>query len=133
MIQKDLKSTSFSGEGHKKVHARLKHQEVTVGRNRILKIMKANQLLSTSRSVYKATNPHNGKIITGTPGVIWGSDGMKVQTVDDGWAWVFSITEHWNSECLGWHVCRMGDRFAALEPVTQAVKKDLWFPKPRYC
>ena len=123
MIQKDLSTTPFSGEGHKKVHARLKRQGVKVGRNRVLKIMKINRLMSPHRGVYKATNPHDGKIITDAPGVMWGSDGMKVQTADDGWAWVFSVTEHWNSECLGWHVCKTGDRFAALEPVTQAVKK----------
>jgi transposase InsO family protein len=54
---------------------------------------------------------------------MWGSDGTKVATVDDGWVWVFSVTEHWNTECLGAHVCKVGDRFAALEPVTQAVKR----------
>ncbi|MCX6994255.1 MAG: hypothetical protein NTY13_00205 [Chlamydiae bacterium] len=32
MIQKDLKSTPFTGEGHKKVHARMKSQGVTVGK-----------------------------------------------------------------------------------------------------
>jgi transposase InsO family protein len=53
---------------------------------------------------------------------MWGSDGTKIQTVDDVWVWVFSVTEHWNSECMGWHVCKTGDRFAALEPVMQAVK-----------
>ena len=54
---------------------------------------------------------------------MWGSDGTKILTVEDGWVWVFSVTEHWNTECLGWHVCKTGDRFAALEPVTQAVKR----------
>jgi len=54
---------------------------------------------------------------------MWGSDGTKVRTVDDGWIWIFSVAEHWNTECLGWHVCKVGDRFAALEPVSQAIKK----------
>ncbi len=53
---------------------------------------------------------------------MWCSDGTKIFTVDDGWVWVFSVEEHWNAECLGWTVCKIGDRFAALEPVTQAVK-----------
>jgi putative transposase len=50
-------------------------------------------------------------------------NGPKLLTVDDGWVWLFSVEEHWNSECLGWHVCKVGDRFAALEPITQAVRK----------
>ena len=56
------------------------------------------------------------------PNVMWCSDGTKILTVDDGYVWVFSVEEHWNAECLGWNVCKIGDRFAALEPVTQAVK-----------
>jgi transposase InsO family protein len=29
--------------------------------------------------------------------------------------------EHWNAECMGTHVCKTGDRMAALEPVAQGV------------
>jgi transposase InsO family protein len=54
---------------------------------------------------------------------MWGSDGTKIQTVEDGWVWVFSVMEHWNAGCMGWHVCKTGDRFAALEPVAQAVRQ----------
>ena len=89
----------------------------------MLRIMKDNKLLSPHRSVNKPPNPHDGKITTDSPNEMWGSDGTKVKTVDDGWIWVFSVAEHWNTECLGWHVCKKGDRFAALEPISQAVKK----------
>ena len=37
--------------------------------------------------------------------------------VDDGWGWIFTAVEHWNAECVGWHVCKRGDRFAALQPI----------------
>ena len=84
--------------------------------------MRENHLLSPHRSQYRPANPHDGRIITDAPNEMWGSDGTKVKTVDEGWVWVFSVTEHWNSECMGWHVCKIGDRFAALEPVTQAIR-----------
>jgi transposase InsO family protein len=29
--------------------------------------------------------------------------------------------EHWNAECVGWHVCKRGTRFAALEPISQGL------------
>ncbi len=121
-IQKDLQTTPFRGEGHRKVHARLKRAGTKVGRNRVLRVMKENNLLSPNRSAYKPPNPHDGQITTDAPNVMWGSDGTKVKTVDDGWVWIFTVAEHWNTECLGWHVCKVGDRFAALEPVTQAVR-----------
>lgn len=122
-IQEDIKKSPFKGEGHRKVHARLKRQGTRVGRNRVLRVMRQNQLLSPHRSAYKPPNPHDGEIITNAPNIMWGSDGTKVETVEDGWIWIFSVAEHWNTECLGWHVCKVGDRFAALEPVSQAVKE----------
>lgn len=122
-IQDDLRNSPFKGEGHRKVHARLKRQGYIVGRNRILRVMRENVLLSPHRSGYKTPHPHDGQITTDAPNVMWGSDGTKVQTVKDGWVWVFSVADHWNSECMGHHVCKIGDRFAALEPMHQAVKR----------
>jgi transposase InsO family protein len=84
--------------------------------------MKANNLLSPHRGMQAPQDPHDGTIITNEPNVMWCSDGTKILTADDGWVWIFSVEEHWNAECLGWNVCKIGDRFAALEPVTQAVK-----------
>ena len=122
-IKIEITNSPFKGEGHRKIHARLKRKNIRTGRNRVLKLMKENKLLSPHRRAYKAPNLHEGKITTDAPNVMWGSDGTKVKTVADGWVWIFSVAEHWNTECLGWHVCKKGDRFAALEPVTQAVKK----------
>jgi putative transposase len=122
LIKEDIAQSPFKGEGHRKVHARLKRQNVAVGRNRVLGSMKAHDLLSPHRGIQAPQDPHDGTIITDEPNVMWCSDGTKIRTVNDGWVWVFSVEEHWNAECLGWHVCKVGDRFAALEPVTQAVK-----------
>ena len=121
-IREDIKISPFKGEGHRKVHARLKRQGITVGRNRVLKVMRNNQLLSPNRRAYRPPNPHDGRITTDSPDVMWGSDGTKVRTVDDGLIWIFSVADHWNTECLGWNVCKIGDRFAAFEPISQAVK-----------
>lgn len=122
-IRRDLKQTPFKGEGHRKVHARLKKEGVKTGRNRVLRVMREHKLLSPHRSTYQGPKPHDGQITTEAPNEMWGSDGTKVQTVEDGWVWIFSVAEHWNTECLGWHVCKVGDRFAALIPISEAIKK----------
>lgn len=122
-IRGEIARSPFKGEGHRKIHARLKRREIQSGRNRVLKVMRENQLLSPHRNLYRPPNPHDRRITTDGPNVMWGSDGTKVLTADDGWVWVFSVAEHWNTECLGWHVCKVGDRFAAMEPVIQAVKR----------
>ncbi|MGH2639618.1 MAG: IS3 family transposase [Rhabdochlamydiaceae bacterium] len=121
-IKQDIANSPFKGEGHRKVHARVKRQETKAGRNRVLKIMKAHNLLSPHRGIQAPQDPHDGTIITDAPNIMWCSDGTKIFTLEDGWVWVFSVEEHWNAECLGWNVCKHGDRFAALEPVIQAVK-----------
>ena len=52
---------------------------------------------------------------------MWGTDGVRVFTAEDGWVWTFAAVDHWNAECVGWHVCKVGSRFAALEPLAQGL------------
>ena len=51
---------------------------------------------------------------------MWGTDGVRV--FNDGWGWIFTAVEHWNAECVGWHVCKRGDRFAALQPISMGLR-----------
>ena len=68
--------------------------------------MRENNLLSPHRCRRRGGNPHDGEIITHAPNLMWGTDGVRVFTVDDGWGWIFTAVEHWNAECVGWHVCK---------------------------
>lgn len=31
--------------------------------------------------------------------------------------------EHWNAECAGWHVCKSGSWYAALEPIAAGLTR----------
>lgn len=95
---------------------------MTTGRNRVLRIMRENNLLSPHR-IRREPLDHDGRIVTYQPNQMWCSDGTKILTVEDGGIWLFSVEEHWNGECLGWRVCKVGDRFAAMEAVMQAVRR----------
>ena len=122
LIQADLTASPFQGEGHRKVWARLRVREgVKVGRRRVLKLMRENNLLSPYRGRRGNSRLHQGEIITPAPNLMWGTDGAKVFTVEEGWGWLFVAVEHWNAECMGWHVCKQGTRFAALEPISQGL------------
>jgi putative transposase len=122
MIKADLQSSPFQGEGHRKVWARLRVRDgVRVGRKRVLRIMRENNLLSPFRGRRGSAVLHDGQIVTHAPNLMWGTDGARVFTVDEGWVWIFSAVEHWNAECMGWHVCKYGSRFAALEPISQGL------------
>jgi transposase InsO family protein len=124
LIRADLAASPFQGEGHRKVWARLKmRQGVRTGRKRVLRIMRQHQLLSPHRPRRGADLVHDGTIITAAPGILWGTDGTRVFTVDQGWCWIFVAVEHWNAECLGWHVCKTGSRYAALEPIAAGLTR----------
>jgi len=122
LIQADLKASPFRGEGHRKVWARLHFGKgLRVSRKRVLRIMRENALLSPHRGRQGTPEAHDGTITTAAPNLMWGTDGAKVFTVDEGWVWVFAAVEHWNAECMGWYVTKHGDRFAALEPISQGL------------
>jgi len=124
LIRADIARSPFHGEGHRKIWARLRVRDgVRVARKRVLRLMRENRLLSPHRVRKGDPVVHDGEIITDAPNVMWGTDGTRIFTVDDGWVWLFSTVEHWNAECVGWHVCKAGDRFAALEPVAMGVKR----------
>jgi hypothetical protein len=59
--------------------------------------------------------------MTTCPNVLWGTDGAKAFTLDEGWIWIFVAVEHWNAEGVGWHVTKRGDRDAALDPLAQGL------------
>lgn len=124
-IREDLEASLFHSEGHKKVRARLHRKGIRAGRKRYLRLMKAHRLLAPMRPKCNGSNrPHDGKIVTEHPNRMWGTDGKRFWTRQNGLCWFFGLADHWNDEILGHHVSIIGDRFAALEPVHQAVLKE---------
>lgn len=122
LIRADLEASPFHGEGHRKVWARLRVLKgVRVGRNRVLRLMRRAGLLSPHRARQARPADHDGEITTSAPNLMWGTDATRVLTAEDGYAWVFAAVEHWNAECVGWHVSERGDRYQALEPIAMGV------------
>jgi transposase InsO family protein len=121
-IRRDLDRSPWTGEGHRKVWARLRVIDgIRVSRGRVLRIMGENHLLSPHRRPPRPANDHDGSITTEAPNVMWGADGAVIPTVEDGNVTLFIVAEHWNAEGLGWHVARHGNRYAAAEALALAV------------
>src|SRR5665811_1376828 len=122
LIRRDLETSPFQGEGHRKVWARLRVlQGVRTSRKRVLRLMREANLLAPCRRPQGQVKLHEGTITTEEPGVMWGTDGARILTADEGWVWAFFCVEHWNAECVGYHVTKRGTRFAALEPLSMAL------------
>ena len=122
-IRTVLASCPFHGEGYRKVRARLAHRGVAVGGKRVLRLMRQHGLLAPRRLGPPNGNPaHDGTIITDRPDVMWGTDATRFYTEQGGWCWFFGAVDHYTNEVVGWHVAKLGDRWAALEPIRQGVR-----------
>ena len=122
-IRAVLAATPFHGEGYRKVRARLEHRGLAVGGKRVLRLMRVHGLLAPRRLGPPNGNPaHTGTIITDQPDVMWGTDATRFYTAQEGWCWFFGAIDHYSDDVVGWHVAKLGDRWAALEPIRQGAR-----------
>ena len=123
-IRADLARSPWTGEGHRKVWARLRViDDIRVARKRALRVMREHSLLSPHRARTRTEAPHDRKIITTAPNLMWATDATQIATVQDGKVWLFGVIEHWNAELVGWHVAKRGTRFEATQAVSMAVRR----------
>ncbi len=123
-IRADLVRSPWTGEGHRKVWARLRTLDgIQVSRKRVLRLMREHALLSPHRARTRPETSHERHIITEAPNIMWATDATQVTTVQDGKVWLFGVAEHWNAELLGWHVAKHGTRYEAIQALGMAVRQ----------
>jgi len=123
-IRQLLEAPVFAGEGYRKIWARLRHKGVRTCKDRVLRLLRQNQLLSPARQPEPVTsNPHEGTILTEAPNQMWGTDATAAFTEAEGAVTVFAAIDHYTAECVGIHAVKKATRFEALEPIRQAVKE----------
>jgi putative transposase len=123
-IKDDLARSPWTGEGHRKVWARLRVRDgIRVSRKRVLRLMREHALLSPHRARQQRETAHDRHIITAAPNLMWAIDATRITTVQDGKIWLFGAAEHRNAELLGWHVAKSGNRFEATQALDMAVRQ----------
>jgi transposase InsO family protein len=123
-IRSVLAETPFHGEGYRKVRARLAHRGLAVSGKRVLRLLRQHQLLAPRRLGPPHGDPaHAGTIVTEQPNEMWGTDATRFYTEQEGWCWFFGAIDHHSDDVVGWHVAKIGDRWAALEPLRQGVRE----------
>ena len=123
-IKRDLETSPWTGEGHRKVWARLRMRDsIRVSRKRLLRVMRENTLLSPHRARRRGEDSHDRQIITDAPNVMWAIDATQVTTVEHGKVWIFGVAEHWNAEFVGWHVSKRGTRIEAIQALSMAIRQ----------
>ncbi|MEX3582216.1 MAG: integrase core domain-containing protein [Burkholderia sp.] len=83
--------------------------DIRVSRARVSPLMREHGLLSPHRQPQKPPNAHDGRMTTDRPNERWGTDGTKVQTVDEGLVWIFVAVDHCDAAGIGIHVTTVGD------------------------
>lgn len=123
-IRELLAQPVFTGEGYRKIWARLRFKGVRTSKDRVLRLLREQQLLSPSRQPQPAPgNPHEGTIVTAAPDQMWGTDATATFTEMDGSVTIFAAVDHCTADCVGIHAVKKASRFEALEPIRQAVKE----------
>ena len=121
-IRAVLSASPFHGEGHRKVWARLRRGGVRTSLRRVLRLMRAHDLLAPSRvGAPRGPRNHDGTIIPDAVDTMWGTD-MTTTWTGKGQTAVFVAVDHHSAECVGIHAARRGTRFEALEPIRQGVR-----------
>ena len=123
-IRNLLAEPVFSGEGYRKIWARLRHKGVRTSKDRVLRLLRLHQLLSPARSPEPVrSNPHDGTIIADAPNQMWGTDATTTFTEAEGTVTVFAAIDHCTAECTGICAVKKATRFEALEPIRQGVQE----------
>ena len=123
-IRAILAASPFHGEGHRKIWARLRVQDVRTSKPRVLRLMRENQLLAPQRQLAPVVEKsHAGSIVTDEPNRMWGTDATATVTLADSQVTVFAAIDHCTAECVGIHAVKRATRFEALEPLRQGVRE----------
>lgn len=122
-IKQAIAESRFTGEGYRKIWARLRIAGIRSSPGRVRRLMRENGLLAPHRVRKRPDKAHDGTITTETVNVLWGTDMTQTVTLAEGVAHVFVAVDHCNSECVGIHADKSANRFQALEPVHQGVRE----------
>ena len=118
-----LAASPFHGEGHRKVWARLRHGGVRTSKRRVLRLMGEHDLLAPSRAGSpRGPRSHDGTIIPATVDAMWGTD-LTTTVTGEGQAAVFIAIDHCSADCVGIHAALRANRFEALVPIRQGVRR----------
>jgi transposase InsO family protein len=122
-IQAIIEASPFSGEGYRKIWARLRHRGVRTAPRRVRRVMKENDLSAPQRPVQRDAHPHDGTIVTEWVDQVWGTDMTQTVTIGEGRAYVFIAVDHCSGEVVGTHASSSASRWGALEPIRQGVTR----------
>ncbi len=100
-IKQAIAESRFTGEGYRKIWAKLRFAGIRTSPGRVRRLMGENGLSAPHRLPKRPGSVHDGKITTEAVEVMWGTNMTQTVTLGEGLAHVFVAVDHCNTECLG--------------------------------
>jgi len=117
-----LEASPCPGAGSRKVWARVRQSGIRTSPRRVLRLLRAHQLLApTRRGQPHGPQAHEGTIIPAQVDPLWGTDRTATYTRADGQGAIFLAVDHGSAEWVGIHAATHGTRCEALEPIRHGV------------
>jgi len=122
-IREVLTDPPFMGEGHRKVHARLRYRGIHADIERVRLLMRDHGLQAPGKP-RRVLGPrtHDGTITTQRPDEMWGTDATSTMLLNGQQATIFGVYDHCTCELLGIHAAIEAHRYEAMVPLHQACR-----------
>ncbi len=122
-IREVLTDPPFMGEGHRKVHARLRYRGIHADIERVRLLMRDHGLQAPGKPQRNlGPRVHDGTITTQRPDEMWGTDATSTMLLNGQQATIFGVVDHCTCELMGIHAAIEADRYEAMVPLHQACR-----------
>ncbi len=107
--------------GYRRVWSVLRFdRNLIVGQKRIQKMMQRYRWQCRTPSHSAPRGHREGTVEKPASNMMWGTDGTKFWTIDDGWCWFFPVIDHHDREIIGYRTSKEGTARAALDALEMA-------------
>lgn len=125
IIEQEIKGVIWDPDyldyGYRRVWAVLRFdRDLVVGQKRIQKMMQQYQWQCKIPHHIAPRGHREGTVEKPASNMMWGTDGTKFWTQEDGWCWFFPVIDHHDREIIGHRTSKEGTARAALDALEMA-------------
>lgn len=125
VLEQEIKGVIWDPEyldyGYRRVWSILRFdRNLVVGQKRIQRIMQDHGWQCITPRHHAPRGQHEGTVEKPESNMMWGTDGTKFWTEEDGWCWLFPVIDHHDREIMGHRVSKEGTARAALDAIQMA-------------
>jgi len=107
--------------GYRRVWAVLRFdRDLVIGQKRVQKLMQRHEWQCVTPRHHAPRGHREGTVEKPESNMMWGTDGTKFWTEENGWCWLFPVIDHHDREIIGHRISKEGTARAALDALEMA-------------